>query len=74
MPAGFSDISITRSHHVSADKARAYDVYTAADVSSCGVLLKDLIESRTALVITTPTVAKLLGREIYNGFAVRTHW
>ena len=49
-----------------ADKARAYDVYTAADVSSCCVLLKDLIESRTALVITTPTVAKLLGREIYN--------
>ena len=66
MPAGFREISIMRSYHVNAGKARAYNVSTAADVSSCCALLEELIESRTALVITTPTVAKLLGRENYN--------
>jgi 2-epi-5-epi-valiolone synthase len=65
-------LSAGRLHHVHAGQARSYDVYTAAKVSTCADLLADLIGPRSALVVTTPTVAKLFARDIYMGLRNRS--
>jgi 2-epi-5-epi-valiolone synthase len=66
------ELSAGRLHHVHAGQARSYDVYTAANLSTCTDLLADLIGPRSALVVTTPTVAKLFARDINMGLRNRS--
>ncbi len=59
--------SVRRSLATQADRLRTYDVHmTANTLDACSQLLQDVIGSRQALVVTTPTVATRYAKEIWE--------